>query len=141
MEKQNFVYVNKHVRSSVIHPFTAAVSNDPLPTSSSNNLERWLDEDVRLLITTWAEHKHMFGSKATKKEVFDKIAEQFRKDFRSFGHWRAVYEKVGKDNLKTKGNRRSQQENWKFRTRRLEMIRRVGSFTKNSPSVSQTMPL
>ena len=78
--KKKIVYVNKqgHVRSSVIHPFTAAVSNDPLPTSSSNNLDRWLDEDVWLLITTWAEHKHMFGSKATKKEVFDKIAEQLK---------------------------------------------------------------
>ena len=39
-------------------------------SGSSKNLERWEDSDVRLLITTWADHKHMFGGKATKKDVF-----------------------------------------------------------------------
>jgi len=51
--KTKFVFVNKQVLLSsfylfLLHPFTAAVSNASLPTSSSNNLERWLDEDVRL---------------------------------------------------------------------------------------------
>ena len=109
-----------HVRSSVIHPFTAAVSNDPLPTSSSDNLERWLDEDVQLLITTWAEHKHMFGSKATKKEVFDKIAEQFRKIsgrlvtgeqcMRKWGKITSKQKEIENHNKKTGNDKKS----WKF---------------------------
>ena len=33
---------------------------------------------MRLLITTWSDHKHLFGAgKATKKDVFEKIAKQF----------------------------------------------------------------
>ena len=39
----------------------------------------WEDTDVRLLITTYADNKHLFGGKATKKDVFEKIAEQFTK--------------------------------------------------------------
>ena len=42
-------------------------------------LERWEDTDVRLLIITYADNKHMFGGEATKKDVFEKIAEQFTK--------------------------------------------------------------
>lgn len=101
-------------------PANAAVSNDPLPTSSSNNLERWLDEDVRLLITTWAEHKHMFGSKATKKEVFDKIAEQFRKIsgrlvtgeqcMRKWGKITSKQKEIEDHNKKTGNDKKS----WKF---------------------------
>ena len=45
--------------------------------STTVNLERWEDADVRLLITTYADNKHLFGGKATKKDTFDKITEQF----------------------------------------------------------------
>ena len=47
--------------------------------STTVNLERWEDADVRLLITTYADNKHLFGGKATKKDMFDKITEQFTK--------------------------------------------------------------
>ena len=46
----------------------------------SSELDRWEDSDVRLLITTWSDHKHLFGGKATKKEVFEKIVEAFTKE-------------------------------------------------------------
>ena len=49
--------------------------------STTVNLERWEDADVRLLITTNADNKHLFGGKATKKDVFEKIGEQFTKAF------------------------------------------------------------
>ena len=39
----------------------------------------WENTDVRLLITTYADNKHLFGGKATKKDVFVKIAELFTK--------------------------------------------------------------
>ena len=42
-----------------------------------SKVERWENADVRLLISIWSDHKHLFGGKSTKKEVFDKIAEQF----------------------------------------------------------------
>ncbi|XP_020623884.1 ancient ubiquitous protein 1-like [Orbicella faveolata] len=47
--------------------------------STTVNLERWEDVDVRLLITTYANNKHLFGGKAMKKDLFEKIAEQFTK--------------------------------------------------------------
>ena len=36
----------------------------------SLNLERWEDVVVRLLITTYADNKHLFGRTVTKKDVF-----------------------------------------------------------------------
>ena len=45
--------------------------------STTVNLERWEDADVRLVITTYADNKHLFEGKATKKDVFEKIAGQF----------------------------------------------------------------
>jgi len=48
-------------------------------SSTTVNLERWEDHDVRLLITTYADNKHLFGGKATRKDVFENIAEQFTK--------------------------------------------------------------
>ena len=47
--------------------------------STPVNLERWKDTDVSLLITTYADNKYLFGGKGTKKDVFEKIAEQFTK--------------------------------------------------------------
>ena len=65
---------------------TSSVSTGPLASVTNHGdagslkiLERWEDTDVRLLITTYADNKHMFGGKATKKDVFEKIAEQFTK--------------------------------------------------------------
>ena len=45
--------------------------------STTVNLERREHADVRLLITTHADNKHLFDGKATKKDAFAKIAEQF----------------------------------------------------------------
>ena len=98
----------------------STISSEPIlepptvdqPTLERLTLERWEDTDVRLLITTYADNKHRFGGKATKKDVFEKIAEQFTKTSRSFGLRRTMYEEVGKDYLKTKGDRRSQSEDW-----------------------------
>lgn len=42
-------------------------------------LDRWEDTNVRLLITTYADNKHTFGGKGTKKDVFKKIAGEFTK--------------------------------------------------------------
>ena len=49
-------------------------------TEGSSKLDRWEDSDVRLLITTWSDHKHLFGGKATKKDIFERIAEAFTKE-------------------------------------------------------------
>lgn len=62
------------------------MNNNPQTQSTNSNsqfdqtlqLERWQDEDVKLLIATWSDNKHRFGGKATKKMIFDKIAEQFK---------------------------------------------------------------
>ena len=51
-------------------------------TEGSSKLDRWEDSDVQLLITTWSDHKHLFGGKATKKDIFEKIAEAFTKESR-----------------------------------------------------------
>ena len=45
--------------------------------STTVNLERREHADVRLLITTHADNKHLFDGKATNKDSFEKIAEQF----------------------------------------------------------------
>ena len=45
--------------------------------STTVNLERREHADVRLLITTHADNKHLFDGKATNKDAFEKIAEQF----------------------------------------------------------------
>ena len=47
--------------------------------STPVNLERWKERDVSLLITTYADNKYLFGGKGTRKDVFEKIAEQFTK--------------------------------------------------------------
>ena len=47
--------------------------------STTVNLERREHADVRLLITTHADNKHLFDWKATNKDAFEKIAEQFTK--------------------------------------------------------------
>ena len=47
--------------------------------SSPVDLERWKDTDVSLLITTYADNKYLFRGKGTKKDLFEKIVEQFTK--------------------------------------------------------------
>ena len=47
--------------------------------STTVNLERREHADVRLLITTHADNNHLFDGKATNKDAFEKIAEQFTK--------------------------------------------------------------
>ena len=48
------------------------------PVQPGKSLDRWGDADVRLLISTWLDNKHLFGvGKAAKKDVFEKIAQQF----------------------------------------------------------------
>ena len=43
------------------------------------NQERREHADVRLLVTTHADNKHLFDGKATNKDAFEKIAERFTK--------------------------------------------------------------
>ena len=42
-----------------------------------NYLDKWEDQDCKLLMACWSDHKHLFGGKTRKKEVFDKIAKAF----------------------------------------------------------------
>lgn len=56
---------------------TDAAVDDTSNDKSRNTLERWEDKDVRLLITSWSDHRHLFTGKNTKKGVFSKIAEAF----------------------------------------------------------------
>ncbi len=71
-------------------PFTDFSSLSPVPclsrsfkrpseVSTTVNQERREDTDVSLLIIPYADNKHLFGGKVTKKDVFEKTAEQFIK--------------------------------------------------------------
>ena len=47
--------------------------------STPVHLERWKDTDVSLLKTTYADNTYLFRGKGTKKDLFEKIVEQFTK--------------------------------------------------------------
>ena len=89
-------------------------------TDGSSKLDRWEDSDVRLLITTWSDHKNMFEGKATKKEVFEKIAEAFTKESgrrvtgeQSLRKWENIVSKqkqIEDHNIKSGNSKKS----WKF---------------------------
>ncbi|KAL9978263.1 hypothetical protein ACROYT_G015761 [Oculina patagonica] len=90
------------------------------PTLERPTLERWEDTDVRLLITTYVDNKHRFGGKATKKEVFEKIAEQFtttsgrlvsgEQCMRKWGKITLKQKEIEDHNQKTGNSKRT----WKF---------------------------
>ena len=42
-----------------------------------NYLDKWEDQDCKLLMVCWSDHKHLFRGKSRKKDVFDKIAKAF----------------------------------------------------------------
>ena len=47
-------------------------------TKTVNGLERWDDKYVKLLISCYSDHKHLFGKgKTTKRDIFGKIAYSF----------------------------------------------------------------
>lgn len=106
----------------------SSISSEPIlepptvdqPTLERPTLERWEDTDVRLLITTYADNKHRFGGRATKKEVFEKIAEQFTKTsgrlvsgeqcMRKWGKIASKQKEIEDHNQKTGNSKRT----WKF---------------------------
>lgn len=56
---------------------TSRASNSS-ETNTVNCLERWDDKYVKLLISCYSDHKHLFGKgKTTKREIFGKIACSF----------------------------------------------------------------
>lgn len=87
---------------------------------TSNKLQTWQDHDVRNLITSWADHKHMFGGKQRKKEIFDKSATDLNAKsstvvtgeqcMRKWGKLVSKYKEIEDHNSKT-GN---DQKTWKF---------------------------
>ena len=106
----------------------STISSEPIlepptvdqPTLERLTLERWEDTDVRLLITTYADNKHRFGGKATKKDVFEKIAEQFTKTsgrlvsgeqcMRKWGKITSKQKEIEDHNQKTGNSKKT----WKF---------------------------
>ena len=60
-----------HKQLSKVLSFTGEVS-------TIVNIERWEHADVKLLITTHADNKYLFGGKAMNKDALEKI-EQFTK--------------------------------------------------------------
>ena len=106
----------------------STISSEPIlepptvdqPTLGRLTLERWEDTDVRLLITTYADNKHRFGGKATKKDVFEKIAEQFTKTsgrlvsgeqcMRKWGKITSKQKEIEDHNQKTGNSKKT----WKF---------------------------
>ncbi len=47
-------------------------------TDTVNGLERWDDKNVKLLISCYSDHKHLFGKgKTTKRDIFGKIVYSF----------------------------------------------------------------
>ena len=76
--------------------------------STSVNLDRWKGAVVRLLITTYADNKHLFGGKAKNKNAFEKIVEQFTKvSGRLVKRQRGACERMG---LVTNGTHSSETE-------------------------------
>lgn len=47
--------------------------------SGNEKLDRWEDQDCKLLMACWSDHKHLFGGKSRKKVIFHKIATAFNK--------------------------------------------------------------
>ena len=83
-------------------------SSFTVEVSTTVNLDRWKGAVVRLLITTYADNKRLFGGKAKNKNAFEKTAEQFTK---VSGHLvkrqRGACERMG---LVTNGTHSSQTE-------------------------------
>lgn len=56
----------------------ASRASNSSETNTVNCLERWDDKYVKLLISCYSDHKHLFGKgKTTKREIFGKIACSF----------------------------------------------------------------
>lgn len=56
------------------------ISSETDTSSMSSSLERWDDKHVKLLISCYGDHKHLFGKgKATKREIFSRIAYSFNR--------------------------------------------------------------
>ena len=54
------------------------ISSETDTSNMSSYLERWDDKHVKLLISCYGDHKHLFGKgKTTKREVFSRIAYSF----------------------------------------------------------------
>lgn len=56
------------------------ISSETDTSRMSSYLERWDDKRVKLLISCYGDHKHLFGKgKATKREIFSRIAYSFNR--------------------------------------------------------------
>ena len=53
------------------------VSFDSSENEKLNYLDKWEDQDCKLLMVCWSDHKHLFGGKTRKKDIFEKIAKAF----------------------------------------------------------------
>lgn len=56
------------------------ISSETDTSNTSSYLERWDDKHVKLLISCYGDHKHLFGKgKTTKREIFSRIAYSFNR--------------------------------------------------------------
>lgn len=56
------------------------ISSETDTSNLSSYLERWDDKHVKLLISCYGDHKHLFGKgKTTKREIFARIAYSFNR--------------------------------------------------------------
>ena len=72
-------FADAHFPWKMLHEQLWKVLSFTGEVSTTVNLERRKHADVRLLITTYADNKHLFDGKATNKDAFEKIAEHFTK--------------------------------------------------------------
>ena len=56
------------------------ISSETDTSNMSSYLERWDDKHVKLLISCYGDHKHLFGKgKTTKREIFSRIVYSFNR--------------------------------------------------------------
>lgn len=103
--------------------FTSSSTRPSTPSSISSEgseyLERWDEDDVKLLIACYSEMKHLFGKgKNTKRDVFSKIAFSFNKQsntkmvtgdqcLRKWSKLESTFKKVEDHNKKTGNNKKT----------------------------------
>ena len=74
--------VNSSDVSEIERPASRAsnISSETDTGNMSSYLERWDDKHVKLLISCYGDHKHLFGKgKNTKREIFSRIANSFNR--------------------------------------------------------------
>lgn len=119
---------------------TVPAYEQPLDDASFNrqmSLDRWENDDVKLLISSWKTHEKLIGGKSTKKEIFQKIAKSFNEKsirkvsgdqcLRKWQKLSSKFKEIDDHNNKTGRDNKT----WKFYDEMKDCLH--GSFTVSPP--------